>query len=191
MATGTRQQYAEGDVTSRSVSIVPVEFWTDHVPVEGSDELKAVDWARWSRIGTNGSTTEERVDRLKKHNQIVWGALKPAYEAWKSGQDAPVDGTSVEAWPGVTRGQVAHLKLLNIRTVEALALADDATMDRIGLGSRALVSKARSFVEARDSGVSKLAAEKAALEGQLAALVERVAELEERAAKRKEKAGDG
>lgn len=192
MTPGLSQRYAEGDVEMRQIGIVPLEFWTDHVRVDGSDELKAVDWARWARVGSNGATTEDKVERVQKHNPVIWQALQRPYEAWKKGQDAPIDGTPLEAWPGVTRGQVSHFKLLNIRTVEELAQSNDATMDRIGLGSRKLVQQARDFVANKASGVSALAAQKAELEDKLLNMMQRVEELEQRLAKRakKESAAD-
>ncbi len=190
MNPGTSQRYAEGDVSQRSVGIVPLEFWLDHVAVNGSDELKAVEWVRYARIGSNGSTTEEKVERIRKHNQVVWAGLRGAYDAWKKGQDEPIDGTPLEAWPGVTKGQVAHFKLLNIRTVEELAASNDATMDRLGLGSRALVQRARDFVANKNSGVTALAAQKSELEDKLLMMMQRVEELETRLAKRQKKEKD-
>lgn len=193
MKTGISQRYAEGDVTERQIGVVPLEFWTDHAKVDGSDELKPIDWARWARIGSNGATTEDKVERVKKHNPIIWQALQKPYEAWKSGQAEPIDGTPLEAWPGVTRGQVAHFKLLNIRTVEELAGSNDATMDRLGLGARALVQRAKDFVANKGSGVTALAAQKAELEEKLLSMMARVEELEARLSKRakKEKDEDG
>lgn len=193
MKTGISQRYAEGDVTERQIGVVPLEFWTDHVTVEGTDEFKAVDWARWARIGSNGATTEDKVERVKKHNPVIWQALQKPYEAWKSGQAEPIDGTPLEAWPGVTRGQVAHFKLINIRTVEELAASNDATMDRLGLGSRSLVQRAKDFVANKGSGVTALAAQKAELEEKLLSMMARVEELEARLSKRakKEKDEDG
>lgn len=193
MKTGISQRYAEGDVTERQIGVVPLEFWTDHAKVAGSDELTPIDWARWARIGSNGATTEDKVERVKKHNPIIWQALQKPYEAWKAGQDEPIDGTPLEAWPGVTRGQVAHFKLLNIRTVEELAGVNDATMDRLGLGARALVARAKDFVANKNSGVTALAAQKAELEERLLSMMSRVEELEARLMKRakKEKDEDG
>jgi len=190
MKTGISQRYAEGDVTERQVGVVPLEFWTDHAKVDGSDELRPIDWARWARIGSNGATTEDKVERVKKHNPTIWSALQKPYEAWKSGQAEPIDGTPLEAWPGVTRGQVAHFKLINIRTVEELAESNDATMDRLGLGSRALVRRAKDFVANKSSGVTALAAQKAELEDKLLSMMQRVEELEARLVKRAKKEKD-
>lgn len=172
--------FAEGDVSSRSVAIVPMEFLVTYEQDPGTDVLKPVEWATWARIGSNGSTTSEKVERVKKHNPVVWSVLKPAYEAWKAGEEAPVEGTPLEAWPGLTRSQVAAFKLINLRSVEDVAAANDATMDRMGMGARALVRRAQSFLEARTSGVAAIAAAKAEADAKIKMLEERLAELEER-----------
>lgn len=170
--------FAEGDVTQRRSSVVPIDFWSDHIP--DGDTLKAVDYVRWAKIGTNGATTEERVDRIKKHNPIVWEAISKAYAHWKEGQDAPVDGTPLDAWSGASKGQIAQLKILNIRTVEDLAFVNDATLERIGSGGRAMRDKALKFADAQTSGVATMAAKAAELEAANARLTERLAELEKR-----------
>lgn len=182
--------FVEGDVTQRTSSVVVLEFWTDHQP-DGDGSLRAVDWVRWARVGSNGATTDEKVDRVKKHDPAVWSAIQRAYEAWKNGQDVPVDGTPLEAWPGVSRGQVATLRLLNVRTVEELAEVNDATMDRIGLGSRKLRDAAVAFVAARADGSAAVAAKLAAAEEKNRQLEERLAELEARFARKRKDPGDG
>lgn len=188
--------FAEGDVGQRRSSVVPIDFWTDHIP--DGDTLKAVDYVRWAKIGTNGATTEERVDRIKKHNPIVWEAISKAYAHWKEGQEAPVDGTPLDAWSGASKGQIAQLKILNIRTVEDLAFVNDATLERIGSGGRSLRERALKFADAQTSGVATMAAKAAAMEETNRQLTTRLAELEARmaeidaasAAKRKRKDGD-
>ena len=175
--------YAEGDVTQRTSSVVILEFWTDHV-ADADGSLKPVDWVRWARVGSNGSTSEEKIDRIKKHNPVVWNSIQRGFELWKQGQELPIDGTPLEAWSGVSKGQVAALKLLNIRSVEELATVNDATMDRIGLGSRALRERAAKFCEAQSNGMAAMAAKAAAADETIRQLSERLAELETRLARK-------
>lgn len=171
--------FAEGDVGQRTSAVVILEFWTDHVP-DAEGNLQSVDWVRWARVGSNGSTSEDKISRIRKHNPTVWQAIQRGYDLWKQGQDLPVDGTPLEAWSGLSKGQVAALKLLNIRSVEDLATVNDATMDKIGSGSRALREKALKFCEAQQSGVTAMAAKAAAAEATIRQLTERLNELEAR-----------
>lgn len=81
-----------------------------------------------------------------------------SYEAWRSGQELPVDGTAIKNWPVLTPAQVKTLLHLNVITVEQLAQANEETILRIGMGGRALVAQAKDFLASR-SGPSKLVAE--------------------------------
>lgn len=85
-----------------------------------------------------------------------------AFEAWKTGQEIPVDGTALRNWPVLTPAQVKNLTGLNVLTVEQLAQANEETIHRMGMGARDLVQKARDFLSAA-SGPSKLVGEMSAL----------------------------
>ena len=173
--------YAEGDVTQRTSAVRVLDFWTDHHP-DATGNLVAHDWVRWAKVGSNGATTDERVDRIKKSNPVVWDAIRRPYEAWKDGQEEPVNGTPIEAWPGISKGQLAQLRLLNIRSVEDLASVNDAALDRIGMGARALREKAATWLKTQADGTAALAARLTALEDAARIKDERIAELEARLA---------
>lgn len=99
----------------------------------------------------------------------LWDLIRPAYEAWKKGQDLPDNGTPLAAWPGVTREQVDILKGNGYRTVEELAAVTDSALARIQLpGARNLVEQAKAFLQAADK--SKVAAELAQKDEQIRAL---------------------
>lgn len=182
--------YAEGDVTKRTSAVRVLEFWTDHIP-DADAKLVPVDWVRWAKVGSNGATTDEKVERIKKHNPVVWDGIRQAYERWKAGQDAPVDGTPLEAWPGISKGQLAALRLLNILSVEDLAGVNDAALDRIGMGARALRDRAQKFIAAQSDGTAAIAARLAALEEALKVANERNTELEGRLRAYAERRGPG
>jgi len=57
-----------------------------------------------------------------------WEIIEPAYEAWKSGTEIPVNGTPLEAWSGVSPQQVAFLKQMKIMTVEDVRDMDDQSL---------------------------------------------------------------
>lgn len=100
-------------------------FWTEFVPDNDKPgEMKALDWVEWVKIGdSRGSTTNERIDRLRKGNAIEWQVIGPAYEGWKKTNEIPEFGTPLAAWPGADRALVDALAKVNIRTIEDFATA--------------------------------------------------------------------
>ena len=70
-----------------------------------------------------------------------------AYDAWKEGREAPVNGLDLKNWPGVTPGQLKMCQASNIRTVEDLAAANADSLRRMGMGAVALKDKAASYLE--------------------------------------------
>lgn len=140
-------------------AISVVKIWTDHQRQDDTEEYVAHDWVMWAKRGANASETSDKVERVRKHNPVVWGVVEPVYNAWKAGEEDIYigDGTPLSAWPaGVNEGQVMQLRLLNMHTVEHVAESTDADMERIGMGARALRDKARAFVEIK-KGDAKLA----------------------------------
>lgn len=62
------------------------------------------------------------------------------------------DGTPIEQWAQVDRGQAQTLRQNGIRTIEALASVPDSALDRLGLGGRMLRDKAKSYLTSRMFG---------------------------------------
>lgn len=60
---------------------------------------------------------------------------KRAYEAWKSGQEPPVDGIPIRGWLAISQAQQELLTSLGILTVEDLAGVTEDAMRRIGMGA--------------------------------------------------------
>lgn len=78
-------------------------------------------------------------------------AVRPAYEAWKKGEELPTDGTPIGAWPGITPDQAAGLKAAGLRSVEEVANANDALMSKIPLPNvRGLKELAANFLAGSD-----------------------------------------
>jgi hypothetical protein len=156
--------------TTNIAAVHPVEFWTDYQP--GPDgQQTAHDWVRWIKKGvSNGATTEDKVARVKKHDPAVWDVLGRHYDAWKRGQDAPVDGTPLDAAPFMSREMVKVLGQYHIRSVEDLANAEDAGLAKLNVpGIRATRDKARAYLDAQ-ANVAGVAAELAAMRERMAAL---------------------
>lgn len=93
------------------------------------------------------------------------------YEAWKKGEEMPVNGTPVKRWPILTPAQVINLTNLGFFTVEDVAGMNDEGMRRYGMGALDLKNKAVAWLKsAKDSGA--VTQENAALKAQVAALEE-------------------
>jgi hypothetical protein len=78
---------------------------------------------------------------------------RTAFEAWKNGQEIPVDGTPILTWPPLSPANVRMLLDLNIRTVEELAQATEEAIMHLGMGARALKQRAIDFLsQANNAG---------------------------------------
>ena len=84
-----------------------------------------------------------------------------AYEAWKDGREAPVNGIDLKNWPGVTPAQLKMCQGCNIRTVEDLAGANADALRKLGMGGVALKDKAASYLQS--AGTNKNSEEVSAL----------------------------
>lgn len=127
-------------------AIHPLRFWTEY---EG-DALEPRDWVEWVKKGDAfGSTTAEKVARAQKDGP-VWEAIRPYYDAWKRGQDAPINGIPLDAAPFATKQLVEILARVHIRSVEDLANAEDAALARLNIpGIRTTQQKAKAFLDAQ------------------------------------------
>lgn len=153
------------------VAIMPIEFWTEYTG-EGSD-LKAADWVRWVKKGDSmRSTVAEKVSRLKKGmvGEEIWAVIKPYYERWKEGQDAPVIGMPLDAAPFATKEMVRVLAQVEIRSVEDLANAEEAALNKLPIpGILGMRAKAKALLDAR-ANLAPVSEELAALRQQVEAL---------------------
>lgn len=91
-----------------------------------------------------------------------------AYQAWKDGQEVPLNGTDLKNWPGVTPAQLKTCQAATVRTIEDLANANADTTRKLGMGGVALVQKAKAYLES--AGVNKASEEVAALSVKMEAL---------------------
>lgn len=123
-------------------------------PCGSRDTLEKVaeDWLLSVKEGVD----QERIPANWYH------AFKGAYEAYKDGREAPVDGTPISSFAGVSPSQAKTLLDVGCVTVEQLAEANEELVSRIGMGGRALKQKAQAWLDsAKDVG--KFAEELAAL----------------------------
>lgn len=99
------------------------------------------------------------------------------YAAWKEGQDAPVNGTSVREWPLLSPAQAQNFIALGMPAIEDVAAMTEEAMQRFGMGARVLRDKAREWLQGKDVAAAVME-ENNALKIQLAELADRLAKLE-------------
>lgn len=76
-----------------------------------------------------------------------------AFEHWQKGEELPLTGTPIRLWPVVTPAQCQMLLDLHVLTVEDLAVCNEETITRLGMGGRALKQKAVDYLaSANDHG---------------------------------------
>lgn len=166
------------EATTHEVAIIPMNFRIDYRPVPGKPgEFREVEKVDLVKKGSNGQSTPHTIKELRE-NPMLWPVIKARYEAWKEGQAEPVDGTPLDVWPAVHKGQVDQLRLIHIRTVEDVAGLTDGDLERVGMGARALRDKARDFIEAKKGSAAIIEA-KNQLEGENAQLRAELDELRE------------
>lgn len=151
------------------------------------------DWVTFapSHSPLNAHTTE-RIRHMKPTPEILagengektrfmvakWSQIEPHYDAWKKGNELPLNGTPLSAWPNVNAGMADILKQSGIRTVEEVANLMESQLEKIRLPNmRELRSTAVKFLENKTAAASaeRDAARDArveALEEQLAAAME-------------------
>jgi FtsZ-binding cell division protein ZapB len=115
-------------------------------PVGSKDEVvKPVDeWLKQIK-------TQVREGRMPSEHEIHYVRI---YEAWKKGEELPVDGTPIKGWPVLSPAQQTVVLAANVRTVEDLAQANGEALTRIGMQSREIKAKAEHWLKAsKDVGV--------------------------------------
>ena len=95
-----------------------------------------------------------------------------AYEAWKEGREAPVNGTDLKNWPGVTPAQLKTCQNATVRTIEDLAEANADTIRKLGMGGVAMMEKAKAYLASANQ--NKTSEEVSALMVKLEALSDTV-----------------
>lgn len=144
-------------------------------------ERYADDWLDMIRQNLlNGSANaypQEWVDGFRK-----------AYEAFKNGHEAPLNGTSVKEWSYLSPSQAHNLISMGALTIEDVGSFTEDAMRAYGMGGRELREKAREWLSGKDS----LKAENDVLKEQLKALTERLDALQlDEPVKRGRKPKDG
>ncbi len=106
-----------------------------------------------------------------------WAQIEPAYEAYIKGQEIPLNGTPLAAWPGVIPEQIEVFKQFGIRTVEDVRDLSEGQIDRVRLPNmRELRKQAALFLE--NSDAAKAAEREAQKDAMLEEMAQKIADLE-------------
>jgi len=104
------------------------EFMTQK---EGRPIFATADYVEINVPGDNTLTLDVPVTPEHKNRfPLHWARYQ---NAKGTGQDGQVVGTPLEQWPQIDRAQAAELKALKFTTVDSIANASDAQLQRIGM----------------------------------------------------------
>jgi hypothetical protein len=163
-------------MATQNVPLQIQRFWTDYVPerdhledgklVKGdAAKLVPVDKVAYGPLGRIDNAlvnaTVSSILRVKPFvdandpasvmSHIRADFIGKAYDAWKTGQEAPINGTPLAAWNGLTPEQAEIFRARSIRTVEEIASLNEATRAHIPLPNlSSIVSAAKRFVDSAD-----------------------------------------
>lgn len=159
---------AAGGMKTKDVDYVVI------TPVGTKDEIPRVvsEWLSHLKV-------QVQQERLPDEHRVHYNKC---YEAWKAGQELPVEGTPLRIWPVISPSQLANCLSANVRTVEDLASMNGEAATRIGMGAVELKQKAEAWLKgAKDIGVvvqmnSALTTENARLKGEVAGLQKKLDE---------------
>lgn len=96
----------------------------------------------------------ENLEQQAKEQRIPFEwirAYKEAYAAWKEDRTIPENGYSIMNWAAASPSQIKQLLDIRVRTVEDLAVANEETIARLGMGGRALKQRAVDFLSSMDA----------------------------------------
>lgn len=137
-----------GDYANREKpAIYPEKFYEEYKP--GANPLvdKPIEMVKWVKRGSPGSGGVLAIEKVKK-DPLWWSVLQPFYDAWKKGQEVPVTGTPLSAWPGCSPADKERFNFLRLYTVEDVANMTDNDCDRFGIGAREKKALAKAYLEA-------------------------------------------
>lgn len=134
-----------------------------------------VDFAKITPVGTRDVIEKEveswflSLDEQARAGRIPLAWIKQyrdAYDAWRTGQEMPVQGTPIRGWPLASPSQQQNIIAANVRTVEDLANANQEALGRIGMGALDMKERAKTWL-ASVLGPGKVAQESVALKARI------------------------
>lgn len=92
----------------------------------------------------------------KQETNAANGRVNPAFvdgwkkmlEAFKNGQEPPVNGFDIRNWPTASKADIRNMISMNVRTVEDLAAINNEGIKRLGMDGQTLKNKANDWLQA-------------------------------------------
>ena len=176
-----------------ALSVQIITFETEYVTqkVDGADRQVPRDRVVLGKIGDPQYRQNMWISRLSGErcdDPRIWDFVKPAYEAWKRGEEIVEAGTPLAAVAFVPPKAIAAYRNIGIRTVETLAAVEDGALHRLPLDARRHRDLARKYLEVANSDTTKHAQKLKEQDDQIAELKAQLSELAADRAKAKKAA---
>lgn len=142
------------------------KFWTVYKSDPANPLAKiAIDMVEIGPVGQGDRTrTPWKVSDLKRVQPLEgstnpavlmanerWAVVEPRYNAWKAGQETPLEGIPLGAWPALSPEQADLFRSSGIKTVEDVSQLTDAHIVRFPIPNmRDLVRQAKLYIESAD-----------------------------------------
>lgn len=126
---------------------------------------------------------EEWINKKFKSGDRHASVYRQAYDAWRQGQEIPVNGSPIRHCSIFSPSEIENCHNLKIYTLEDLAQLPEQIIQRLGMGGRSLVNRAKAYLDSADQGktaaqIDHLSLQVAELARKLDAKDEQIAELE-------------
>lgn len=179
------RQYSEtGNALDGPLAVVVIGFETDFRTRKenGVERQEPADKVILGKFGDPQYRQEEWISRLsgpRCDSPRIWHELvKPAYEAWKRGEEMVHQGTPLSILGFISPRTIQAYRLANVHTVEQLAMISDTDLPRLGLSGRNHRDLAAKHMETANSETTKLAARQREQDDQIATQAAQIAELQ-------------
>lgn len=150
-------QYLRGEGDGRTMPIFFVHAEPDPImsEKEGRPMFRDVEKVKLHFAGNPYSVPVLEV------NDEIRAQYKIQYDAFKKTGDMAIVGTPLKEWASLSVSRIAELNALNIFSVEHIANLDDLGIQRLGMGARELVAKAKAYLDSAkgNSPIEALATE--------------------------------
>lgn len=138
-------EFEEIELEDRDATIAKGEFVGKPVDIikvmpQGSKDIVERLYEDW--------LADKREAASKDRYPVEWlKQIEAKYAAWKKGTPVPTFGTPLKDWKHSTPQLLKAMRAVNISTIEELAMANEDTIRRLGMGARTLKAKAELYVK--------------------------------------------